>query len=271
MSEPDNRFSADSGPVKNTDREIYHTPFNSVHDDSIHVTPGGGIGINVAGNVIVKPLRGWHALASIPTDAQAVGMRVALEEIQKIGGPIVARIARDALAAQPPGAPVEAKPFSAKENLREVVAGVRAEIDALERSSAGSDYVTVPVVPTEAMWGGLARDIIMWTRFDRPSERSLLKHLTSVGTQIPDWLAAECRDIDHVPPKGSVAAWVYRAMLDARPVTEPQSARDPEAVAAAQQAIMKHPYFIGHAASAFGLANTAIDAYTLALTRPEHS
>jgi len=107
--------------------------------------------------------------------------------------------------------------------------------------SAGSDYVTVPVVPTEVMWGGLARDIIMWTRFDRPSQRSLLKHLASVGTQIPDWLATECRDIDHVPPKGSVAVWVYRAMLDARPLTanEPQEVPDTDAVVSAARKAVK--------------------------------
>jgi hypothetical protein len=147
-------------------------------------------------------------------------------------------------AAQPPAAPVETKGDRyvhvdnvvyhlddievgedgkcAWTDVANALTHIRLCVEPHPRLSAGSDYVTVPVVPTEAMWGGLARDIIMWTRFDRPSQRSLLKHLASVGTQIPDWLAAECRDIDHVPPKGSVAAWVYRAMLDARPLNEPQ-------------------------------------------------
>lgn len=83
------------------------------------------------------------------------------------------------------------------------------------RSGVQNGYVTVPREPTEAMWGGLARAIIMWTRFGRPSEKALLNHLKSVGEAVPAWLAAECRDIDHVPPKGSVAVWVYRAMVDA--------------------------------------------------------
>ena len=81
----------------------------------------------------------------------------------------------------------------------------------------------VPIDPPEIMWGGLARAIIMWTRFNRPSEQALLRHLKESGETIPDWLAKECRDVDHVPPKGSVAVWVYRAMLDAAPDYEPPS------------------------------------------------
>jgi hypothetical protein len=85
------------------------------------------------------------------------------------------------------------------------------------RSEEASEWRTVPVDPPESMWGGLARAIIMWTRFNRPSEQALLRHLKASGETIPEWLAKECRDIDHVPPKGSVAVWVYRAMLDAAP------------------------------------------------------
>lgn len=57
----------DSGPAINTDRELYREPDKGGGDfysDSIHVTENGGIGINVGGSVIVKPLRDWHALAS---------------------------------------------------------------------------------------------------------------------------------------------------------------------------------------------------------------
>lgn len=45
-----------------------------------------------------------------------------------------------------------------------------------------------------------------------------------------------------------------------------QGKRDPAVVAAVQQALMKHPHFHGNAASAFGFANTAIDAYTVAIS-----
>jgi hypothetical protein len=55
-------------PRKNTDREIwrdgdsdgYYTPDCA----SIFVTEGGGIGISVNGNVIVRPVREWHRALS---------------------------------------------------------------------------------------------------------------------------------------------------------------------------------------------------------------
>lgn len=57
---------APDGAVENTDRELWRGPDDGCGDfyaDSIHVTKNGGIGINVGGHVIVKPLRAWHALA----------------------------------------------------------------------------------------------------------------------------------------------------------------------------------------------------------------
>lgn len=60
------------GAAQNTDRELWRGPDEgngSFYADSIHVTVGGGIGINCGGLVIVKPLRDWHraaALASAP-------------------------------------------------------------------------------------------------------------------------------------------------------------------------------------------------------------
>jgi hypothetical protein len=54
----------DDKPAQNTDREIYRTPFNSVNDDSMHVTESGAIGINCGGSVFVMPLRAWHKLAT---------------------------------------------------------------------------------------------------------------------------------------------------------------------------------------------------------------
>lgn len=47
--------------VQNTDREIYRETPGDYYADSIHVTAGGGIGIRVGGNVVVKPLKDWHA------------------------------------------------------------------------------------------------------------------------------------------------------------------------------------------------------------------
>jgi hypothetical protein len=48
--------------------------------------------------------------------------------------------------------------------------------------------------------------------------------------------------------------------------------RDPAVVAAVQEALMKHPFWkpgLGSSGFAFGLANTAIDAYCTAVTRPD--
>lgn len=50
-----------------------------------------------------------------------------------------------------------------------------------------------------------------------------------------------------------------------------QSPRDPEVVAKVQQALMKHPHFKGNSATAFGFANTAIDAYAVAVSSPLHN
>jgi hypothetical protein len=51
------------GPVQNTDRELWREREGDYYADSIHVTEGGGIGIDCGGYVVVMPLRKWHALA----------------------------------------------------------------------------------------------------------------------------------------------------------------------------------------------------------------
>jgi hypothetical protein len=48
---------------QNTDRELWREREGDYYADSIHVTDGGGIGIDCGGFVIVKPLRKWHELA----------------------------------------------------------------------------------------------------------------------------------------------------------------------------------------------------------------
>lgn len=50
----------------NTDREIWRGPDEgngSFYADSIHVTEGGSIGMNVGGEVIVMPIRNWFRAA----------------------------------------------------------------------------------------------------------------------------------------------------------------------------------------------------------------
>ena len=55
----------------NTDRELWRETDGDYYAPSIHVTTGGGIGIDVGGFVIVKPIRDWHKLASSQTPVPA--------------------------------------------------------------------------------------------------------------------------------------------------------------------------------------------------------
>lgn len=49
--------------AQNTDREIWREREGDYYADSIHVTKGGGIGLNCGGMVYVKPVREWHKSA----------------------------------------------------------------------------------------------------------------------------------------------------------------------------------------------------------------
>jgi hypothetical protein len=49
--------------AENTDRELWREIPDDYYAPSLHVTVGGGIGMNVGGFVIVLPIREWHALA----------------------------------------------------------------------------------------------------------------------------------------------------------------------------------------------------------------
>ena len=80
-----------------------------------------------------------------------------------------------------------------------------------------------PIEPTVDQFGGMARDVIQWMRFtdskDQHSE-SLVKWLKDMGNEIPDWLYSE-PEINHlskhVLSKGTIAAIIYKAMLEAAP------------------------------------------------------
>lgn len=52
-------------PCQNTDTEIWRERRGDYYADSIHVTEGGGIGINCGGHVIVAPVRRWHEAGEI--------------------------------------------------------------------------------------------------------------------------------------------------------------------------------------------------------------
>jgi len=48
---------------KNTDKEIWRKVEGDYYSPSIFVTESGGIGINVGGSVVIKPIEDWHELA----------------------------------------------------------------------------------------------------------------------------------------------------------------------------------------------------------------
>lgn len=105
---------------------------------------------------------------------------------------MVERVGR-ALAAQD-GYAYDPEPYDAR---------ARAAIEAMKE-------------PTEAQWGGLARALVMWWGMSQiPTGSSLYNHLKRTGEDVPDWLVLEIPDIDHVPPKGTVAACIWHAMIDA--------------------------------------------------------
>lgn len=88
-------------------------------------------------------------------------------------------------------------------------------IRALPIDAATEQWVCVPKEPREDMWGGLARDLVMWRDLQRPTGHALYKHLRDCGRDIPAWLFDEIPNTTHVPSKGTVAVCIYKAMLDA--------------------------------------------------------
>ena len=46
------------------DRELWREVPGDYYSPSIHVTEGGGIGMNVGGWVIVAPVREWHRIGA---------------------------------------------------------------------------------------------------------------------------------------------------------------------------------------------------------------
>lgn len=90
------------------------------------------------------------------------------------------------------------------------------EVSTTLISSVG-DQILAPWLPTEEMWGGLARQIMMWLDFDgRPTPESLLKHLERCAEEIPQWLRdePEMQNPNHVLSKGTRCVLLYRAMVD---------------------------------------------------------
>lgn len=68
---------SDTQAAVNTDRELWRGPDlgnGDYYADSVHVTLGGGIGMNVDGHVIVMRPKEWHAVC-----AEAIELRNKLD------------------------------------------------------------------------------------------------------------------------------------------------------------------------------------------------
>lgn len=107
--------------------------------------------------------------------------------------------------------------YAWRERIPDAQAAYDAHLSALEAMG----LAVVPVVPSEAMWGGLARAIMMWLSMnERPTPAKLFRHLEMTGEPIPQWLRdePEMQALDHVPSKGTRCVLIYTAMLAARGV-----------------------------------------------------
>lgn len=89
-------------------------------------------------------------------------------------------------------------------------------LEAFASHIAEKNFILLPQEPTEAMWDGLARQIIFWMDMHPKTPRALFNHLKSSGYEIPTWLRDEFKNhsLDHTPPKGTRVVMVYRAMID---------------------------------------------------------
>ena len=99
--------------------------------------------------------------------------------------------------------------------VADAIDNVPSQIDvAAQRLAEARAAITAMREPSEVQWSGLARDIVQWCRFSEPTGLSLYAHLSALGHQIPQWLFKEIPENPHVPQKGTVAACIYKAMID---------------------------------------------------------
>lgn len=77
--------------------------------------------------------------------------------------------------------------------------------------------VVVPVEPTEAQWGGLARVLGRYMQNkDRYCPITLKRHLDMFADEIPDWLNKEVPnwESEHAFATADLPAFIYKAMVE---------------------------------------------------------
>lgn len=102
-------------------------------------------------------------------------------------------------------------------NLPPVEAAVLAE--PMQGQQVPDGWQLVPKEPTEAMWSGLARDIVMAWRFNNWTPAKMAEFMESTGHEVPEWLKKEpeMNNPDHTMSKGTCAVLLWKAMLAAAP------------------------------------------------------
>jgi len=121
---------------QNTDRELWRGPDEgngSYYADSVHVTQGGGIGMNVGGYVIVMRPKEWHSVC-----AEAVDLRNELDAATAECTASMETIARERERAERAEAEVER---------------LRTKLDAALYSLCTDDYTTQQEVAADLKSG----------------------------------------------------------------------------------------------------------------------
>ena len=75
------------------------------------------------------------------------------------------------------------------------------------------------IEPTDDMYGGLARAIVMGRDMGCNKAHLMIRHLERGGNIIPDWLDEELNGEKHLA-KGDMAAIIYKAMTAEYPTVE---------------------------------------------------
>ena len=107
--------------------------------------------------------------------------------------------------------------------INNIYHGFKMGVEHAKAQAVPEGFKVVPVEPTAEQFGGMARDVIQWMRFTESKNQhseSLVKWLKDMGNEIPAWLYSD-PEINHlskhVISKGTIAAIIYKAMLEDAP------------------------------------------------------
>lgn len=90
-----------------------------------------------------------------------------------------------------------------------------AELEAQLKEREG--WVMVPVEPTEEMWSGLARSLMMGRDLNCFKAGAMMNHLNSSGAELIPSIESELSNPDAHLSKGDMCVLIYKAMIASRP------------------------------------------------------